>query len=44
MNVHDGFDRTVADWLDQQAGHGMPGYLDEIVTPPAAKAGYRSPP
>jgi hypothetical protein len=32
MNAHDGFDRTVADWLDQQAGHGMPGYLDEIVT------------
>src|SRR3954464_535400 len=31
MNAHDGFDRTVADWLDEQAGHGMPAYLDEIL-------------
>ena len=31
MNLHDGFDRTVSDWLDEQAGHGMPGYLDEIL-------------
>ena len=32
MTLHDGFDRTVSDWLDEQAGHGMPGYLDEILT------------
>ncbi len=31
MTLHDGFDRTVSDWLDEQAGHGMPGYLDEIL-------------
>ena len=31
MNVHDDFDRTVSDWLDEQAGHGMPDYLDEIL-------------
>jgi WD40 repeat protein len=32
MTLHDGFDRTVSDWLDGEAGHGMPGYLDEILT------------
>jgi Tol biopolymer transport system component len=32
MNVHAGFDRTVADWLDGQAGHGMPDYLDEVLS------------
>ena len=31
MTLHDGFDRTVSDWLDDQAGHGMPSYLDEIL-------------
>jgi dipeptidyl aminopeptidase/acylaminoacyl peptidase len=31
MTLHDGFDRTVSDWLDGEAGHGMPGYLDEIL-------------
>ncbi len=32
MTYHDGFDRTVTEWLDEQAGHGTPGYLDEILT------------
>ena len=32
MTLNDGFDRTVSDWLDEQAGHGMPGYLDEVLT------------
>jgi Tol biopolymer transport system component len=31
MTLNDGFDRTVTDWLDEQAGHGMPGYLDEAL-------------
>ena len=31
MTLNDGFDRTVSDWLDEQAGHGMPGYLDEAL-------------
>jgi Tol biopolymer transport system component len=31
MTLNDGFERTVADWLDEQAGHGMPGYLDEAL-------------
>ena len=31
MNAHDDFDRTVSDWLDEKAGHGVPGYLDEIL-------------
>ncbi len=31
MTLNDGFDRTVSDWLDEQAGHGMPGYLDETL-------------
>ena len=33
MTLNDGFDRTVSDWLDEQAGHGMPGYLDEVLDP-----------
>ena len=32
MTLNDGFDRTVSDWLDEQAGRGTPGYLDEILT------------
>jgi dipeptidyl aminopeptidase/acylaminoacyl peptidase len=32
MTYHDGFDRTVSEWLDEQAGRGAPGYLDEILT------------
>ena len=32
MTLNDGFDRTVTDWLDEQAGRGTPGYLDEILT------------
>ena len=32
MTLNDGFDRTVTDWLDEQAGHGSPGYLDEVLT------------
>ena len=31
MTLNDGFERTVSDWLDEQAGHGMPGYLDEVL-------------
>jgi Tol biopolymer transport system component len=31
MTLHDGFDRTVSDWLDEQAGRGAPGYLDEAL-------------
>ncbi len=31
MTQLDGFDRTLIDWLDEQAGHGMPGYLDEAL-------------
>jgi hypothetical protein len=31
MTLNDGFDRTVSDWLDEQAGHGMPSYLDETL-------------
>lgn len=31
MTLHDGFDRTIAGWLDEQAGRGAPGYLDEIL-------------
>jgi Tol biopolymer transport system component len=31
MTYTDGFDRTVSDWLDEQAGHGMPTYLDETL-------------
>jgi dipeptidyl aminopeptidase/acylaminoacyl peptidase len=32
MTLNDGFDRTVADWLDEEAGRGSPGYLDEVLT------------
>jgi hypothetical protein len=32
MTLNDGFDRTVSDWLDQQAGRGAPGYLDEVLS------------
>ncbi len=31
MTLNDGFERTVSDWLDEQAGHGMPDYLDETL-------------
>ncbi len=31
MTLNDGFERTVSDWLDEQAGHGRPGYLDEAL-------------
>ena len=31
MTLDDGFERTVSDWLDEQAGQGMPGYLDEVL-------------
>ena len=31
MTLNDGFERTVSDWLDEQAGHGMPVYLDEAL-------------
>jgi hypothetical protein len=32
MTLSDGFDRTVSDWLDEQAGRGAPGYLDEVLS------------
>jgi len=31
MTLSDGFDRTVSTWLDEQAGRGAPGYLDEVL-------------
>ena len=31
MTLNDGFERTVSDWLDEQAGRGSPGYLDETL-------------
>ena len=31
MTLNDGFDRTVSDWLADQAGHGSPAYLDEVL-------------
>ena len=31
MTLNDGFERTVSDWLDEQAGRGTPGYLDETL-------------
>ena len=31
MTLNDGFERTVSDWLDEQAGQGMPSYLDETL-------------
>jgi Tol biopolymer transport system component len=31
MTLNDGFDRTVSDWLDEQAGRGSPTYLDEAL-------------
>ena len=31
MTLNDGFERTVAGWLDEQAGRGAPGYLDEVL-------------
>jgi hypothetical protein len=32
MTLNDGFDRTVASWLDEQAGRGAPDYLDDVLT------------
>jgi dipeptidyl aminopeptidase/acylaminoacyl peptidase len=31
MTHSDGFDRTVSDWLHEQAGRGAPAYLDEVL-------------
>ena len=31
MTQHDGFDRTLFDWLDEQAGRGTPTYLDDVL-------------
>ena len=31
MTLNDGFERTVSDWLDEQAGRGAPDYLDETL-------------
>jgi dipeptidyl aminopeptidase/acylaminoacyl peptidase len=31
MTLNDGFDRTLTSWLDEQAGRGTPGYLDEVL-------------
>ena len=30
-DAHDGFERTLSDWLDEQAGRGVPDYLDEVL-------------
>ena len=32
MTLNDGFDRTVSDWLVEQAGQGSPAYLDEVLS------------
>jgi hypothetical protein len=32
MTLHDGFERTVSDWLVEQAGQGSPAYLDEVLS------------
>ena len=32
MTLNDGFERTVSDWLADQAGQGSPAYLDEILS------------
>jgi Tol biopolymer transport system component len=32
MTQHDGFDRTLFDWLDEQAGRGTPTYLGDVLT------------
>ena len=47
MTLNDGFERTVSDWLDEQAGHGVPGYLDEVLAaddprPDSARRGRAS--
>lgn len=31
MTQHDGFDRTLFDWLDEQAGRGTPTYLGDVL-------------
>src|SRR5262245_35841409 len=31
MTLNDGFDRTIAGWLDEQVGRGAPAYLDEVL-------------
>ena len=31
MTYNDGFDRTVSEWLTEQAGRGAPDYLDEVL-------------
>ena len=31
MTLNDGFERIVSDWLDEEAGRGSPGYLDEVL-------------
>ena len=31
MTQHDGFDRTLSAWLDEQAGHGTPTYLGDVL-------------
>ena len=32
MTLNDGFERTVSDWLADQAGQGSPAYLDEVLS------------
>jgi Tol biopolymer transport system component len=32
MTYNDGFDRTVSEWLTDQAGHSRPDYLDEVLS------------
>jgi Tol biopolymer transport system component len=31
LTVHDDFERFLVDWLDETAGQGFPGYLDETL-------------
>ena len=31
MNAQGDFDRTISEWLDDQAGQGSPDYLDEVL-------------
>jgi Tol biopolymer transport system component len=40
MTLNDGFDRTVSEWLDDEAGRGAPDYLDEVLTR-TARTGQR---
>jgi hypothetical protein len=32
MTLNDGFDRSLVEWLNEEAGRGAPGYLDEVLS------------